>query len=375
MKTLLILLFALSVGQCNEDEELLLVQEDKKLIENIEEGDLLENDKPLNWPWRGIVSSPRDTSVINERIIKELKTQGIDAIRLVVEVKRFSIKNNVSVEVGMDQHLQWVEKVIQWCAKEDIVVILHSKDFPLDPLKNFNHTSSEFWESEIELNAAISYINDLVLKFDKYPNVVAYDFFSEPVVKSIFGPKRPEIWFDFFNRILNTIRVHSNKYVVFSPGPWGMAKGYSDFKEPFDDNKIIYGFHFYNPDAYTHQGIKKRTEVFNYPGQIGKIYWDKNRIRDNMNVAVNWAKEHNKLLYVGEFSVVRWAEGKDQYLEDVLNVLEENKLGYTYHSLNNWKGWDMNYEEVIKGSKKLIKITEKTRTRQILENFWKLNGQ
>ncbi len=368
------IILSLTTLQCEADIDVI----EKNIIDNIKGADPIENDIPLNWPWRGIniVVGPDVELNVSEQTIRDLRASGVNSIRLTIEARKYSIENDLPIEIGVNKLFNYFEQIIKWCDNEGIIIIIGSTDFPLDPLKNFDRRSLEFWESEVELEAALSYINQLVLKFDKYENVIAYDFFSEPVVVFGDGTSRlPEEWNSFFHRILKTIRNHSNKYVIYTPGVWGLPKGYRDFNEPINDAKVIYGFHFYNPHAYTHQGLPKRSKFYSYPRQIDNIYWDKNRISHEMNVVTKWAQQNNKLVYVGEFSVVRWAEGKEHYLEDVLKVFEENQMGYSYWNLNGWDGWKMDYEEETPGSRKLVKAPYKTKSRVILENFWKLNSQ
>jgi hypothetical protein len=148
----------------------------------------------------------------------------------------------------------------------------------------------------------------------------------------------------------------------------------SKIKSLINDDKIIYGFHYYLPHQYTHQGIKGWSELYEYPGFINNKYWNKEEIRNEIELASNWAKENNQLLYVGEFSVVRWANGKDEYLEDVLNIFEEKNIGYTYWILNEWNGWNMDFEQSGQKTNSLIRYNGKTRTREILESFWMKNN-
>ena len=81
---------------------------------------------------------------------------------------------------------------------------------------------------------------------------------------------------------------------------------------------------------------------------VDSEYWDQNTIRNDIKIVANWAKENNKLVFVGEFSVVRWAESKEKYLEDVLSVFEENKMGYSYWVFDGFPGWNIDSEVVRK---------------------------
>ncbi|NJB72638.1 hypothetical protein GGR42_003129 [Saonia flava] len=375
MRTLLILFFGLLLLQCSADQDLEKVLAMENASNDLQRGSYDNSGTPLNWPWRGINITSKDTIGVNENRIKEVKDLGVNTIRIVIDARTFSINYDLDIEEGIDQNLIWCENIIKWCAKEGIVVIIESLDYTHNQEK-VNITSPEFWESEVALNEAINYIEELVIRLDKYENVVAYDFFSEPTAVSLDGVGvRPPNWYGFFDKLLQTVRNNSNKYVVFTPGAWGLPNGYHDFKTPIDDEKIIYGFHYYNPHTYTHQGINNWAGIFNYPDVINDKHWNENAIRNDIEYVSKWAKENDKLLYVGEFSVVRWAEGKEQYIEDVLNVFEENNISYTYWVLNEWVGWNMDYEPIEKNSTILNKTPEKTKTRQILENFWSKNNQ
>ena len=89
---------------------------------------------------------------------------------------------------------------------------------------------------------------------------VAYDFFSEPLVVVNDKFEMPENWFNYFEKVINTIRNHSTKHIIFTPAMGGLPRGYSSFTEPYEDDKIIYSIHYFNPHSYTHQGIGDWTE-------------------------------------------------------------------------------------------------------------------
>ena len=122
-KSLIIMVCSLFVLQCFADLELIQIpSEATKLIPRQEDDILinnLENTYPLNWPWRGInvEGGPEVKLKVNVQTIKELRISGINSIRLVVQAKRYSVLNNLPIEVGINQLFNYCEEIIQWCAK------------------------------------------------------------------------------------------------------------------------------------------------------------------------------------------------------------------------------------------------------------------
>ena len=52
-------------------------------------------------------------------------------------------------------------------------------------------------------------------------------------------------------------------------------------------------------------------------------------------------------IYVGEFSVIRFAEGGAQYLEDAISLFEEYGWNWTYHAFREWDYWSVEHSDDI----------------------------
>jgi hypothetical protein len=104
-------------------------------------------------------------------------------------------------------------------------------------------------------------------------------------------------------------------------------------------------------------------------------YWNKNRIEKEIDIVDSWAMKNNiPYIFAGEFSVVRWAENKDIYLEDILDILEAKHMGWAYFSFNGWKGWDYQYElnsDQQRNTNSLYRTN--TVSEKILNQYWSLN--
>ena len=372
LKILVLTIFSLTFCAVNNNEKEYLDKEKK--IQQINSKD------ELSWPWRGItLISHSDYERVTENSIEELGKNGVNLIRLRISFRKYQELNKVSKEESWKKNIEWSKKIISFCASNNIVVLISHSDFPLDAdEKNENHTK-EFWENPKALNQSILDINKITKTFDTIKGVVAYEFFSEPVVVVNNKSLKPITWDKHFKNILAKVRETSTKYLVYTPGPWADPKGYLKMGKPFQDQKIIYNFHFYQPHRYTHQGIKKEGK-YSYPGQIESKYWDKSEIEKEIDKVYNWSNKYNvKHVFVGEFSAVRWAKGKDQYLKDVIEILEKKKFSWVYFSFNGWKGWNYNFEFENEDEQKISNLIEKkeakTNSQILLEKNWGLNKQ
>jgi len=171
----------------------------------------------------------------------------------------------------------------------------------------------------------------------------AYDLVSEPVQP----PAGPGVvrWRDLATRVTRAIRqIDPGKPVIFEPGPWGKPEGF-DALTPLDVDRVIYSFHMYEPHAFTHQGIHDSPTGVSYPGMIGGVPWNKERLREAMAPAIDFAREFNVQIYVGEFSAIRWAPGDSafRYLRDCIDIFEENGWDWSYHAFREWDGWSVEH--------------------------------
>ena len=132
--------------------------------------------------------------------------------------------------------------------------------------------------------------------------------------------------------------------MVFEPSPWGGPDGF-DVLEPLELDRVIYSFHMYRPHRFTHQGVYDSNTGIEYPGRIAGEFWDKGRLREEMMPAIDFQEAFNVQMYVGEFSVIRWAPGDSgyRYLRDVIDLFEEYGWDWSYHAFREWDGWSVEH--------------------------------
>ncbi|MBN2137810.1 MAG: cellulase family glycosylhydrolase [Sedimentisphaerales bacterium] len=173
--------------------------------------------------------------------------------------------------------------------------------------------------------------------------IYAYDLVNEAVEGAV-GDGLMD-WRELATAATRAIRaVDPGRAVVFEPSPWGGADGF-DVLEPLDADRVIYSFHMYQPHSFTHQGVYDDKSGISYPGVIGGEQWDKQRLREAMLPAIEFQQAFNVQIYVGEFSVIRWAPGQSgcNYLRDVTELFEEYGWDWSYHAYREWDGWSVEH--------------------------------
>jgi hypothetical protein len=170
-----------------------------------------------------------------------------------------------------------------------------------------------------------------------------------------------------------------NTYLIFSAGLWGFPD-FDKLKKPFKDpaNKLLYGIHPYAPHNYTHQGVGKRPRGLLYPGKL-KMFngsplkvWNKQTLYEYIKPACEFQNKYNVKMFAGEFSVIRWAPGRDKWVRDMCELFEENNIDWTYHSYTAWNGWDPTFPANAKGSNEPDGKVETERLK-VLKEYWAKN--
>jgi endoglucanase len=196
-----------------------------------------------------------------------------------------------------------------------------------------------------------------------------YDLVNEPVEGEI--PDGLMDWHDLALQATKRIRAIDTEHSIIVEGaPWGGPDALADF-EPLPFDKIVYSFHMYVPHEFTHQNVTGTVEPVAYPGVINGKMWDKEALRKVMQPVLDWQRDYNVQIYVGEFSAIRWAPGAKNYLSDVIDLFEENKWDWAYHAFREWPGWSVEHI----GDKDHTQLSPEPTDRQKLLMSWFAKNQ
>ncbi len=179
-------------------------------------------------------------------------------------------------------------------------------------------------------------------RYKGHAAVWGYDLVNEPV-QNMPSPKGVADYLGTQVRAAKAIREVDGEVPIFiEASRWDSAEGFREL-EPVDVPNVIYQVHMYQPGEFTHQGVRDSVTGVTYPGKIGRVFWDKERIRKALAPVRQFQLSYNVHIYVGEFSAIRWAPGAHDYLRDCIDVFEEYGWDWTYHAYREWDGWSVEH--------------------------------
>ena len=329
---------------------------------------------PPNWPWRGVVVHSCCGDV-NKHDVATLSSYGVNAIVLNIKSRFRAKKLNEKPEVAWEESLKWVDKMLDACKDHGLVGIVRLTKLPLDPKSGIKEHSPEFWDENMRWKEATKLAGVLAERYSTRGNELgAYAILTEPTLRIKNKVFKPPKWDEIQGEIITAIRHYDkNRYIVVTPAPGGLPQNYRNFK-PINDLAIIYGAHMYAPHSYTHQGISGRAKDVDYPGHVNFQFWNKEKLNNQLKGLTSFQNKHNALIWIGEFGVVRYAPGADQYLLDLIDIFDSHKLAWTYFSYKANPLWDFRKKIKIKAGwpenvRKAASISN-SKTFEILNNAW-----
>jgi len=249
-------------------------------------------------------------------------------------------KNLDDYDRWLDGALEECDKALEACEKYGIKVLV---DLHTPPGGRVDGGVCRMFQEEQYQDKLVQVWDKIARRYKDRKIVYAYDLLNEAVEGTVADGLLD--WRDLATKAAKAIRaVDPGKPVVFEPSPWGGPDGF-DVLEPLDLDRVIYSFHMYRPHNFTHQGVYNDKTGIAYPSQIDGEIWDKERLREEMLPAIEFQEAFNVQIYVGEFSVIRWAPGQSgyNYLSDVTDLFEQYQWDWSYHAYREWDGWSVEH--------------------------------
>lgn len=299
-----------------------------------------------------------------EKMFSDIKKAGFSTVRIPVNFGAWASLEK-TYKWNENNGLEFADKFVKWALDNDLnaVIDLHHVEFD-GSVKDAAATERIVWLwSEI----AKRYKNT-------NPEKVFFEIRNEP------HNIEANVWREQAEKIIRTIRSIAPKHtLIVGFHDWNSRKALVDSK-PFDEENIIYTFHYYDPFIFTHQGATWAGEglpelsgvEFPYSKKIkvpetAKGKWVENQIKTykkdsgeqkifaDLKAAKDWSLKNNVPIFLGEFgSFTKFAseESRCRHAKIIYNSL--GKLDIP----SAWWEWDGGFNMFEKGTNKISKCMQ-----------------
>jgi endoglucanase len=168
--------------------------------------------------------------------------------------------------------------------------------------------------------------------------VFGYELASEPSQRFV-APGLAD-WNQLAARTAEMVRaIDGSRPIIIHP-PYGNPDRLNRLK-PIDVSNTIYTFNWYHPKSFAAQGLDGRKTGLTYPTQRNNV----RTLRAKLKPVIRFQKKHRVQMYVGEFSVVRWAPGSSgaAYLRDSISLFEARRWHWTYQIFREADVWSVEH--------------------------------
>lgn len=313
----------------------------------------------------------------DQKYFEALKRYGATWVRLAYdkwhpENRDFLIGNADQYRKLSTQDLDTLMTTLDHANKAGIKVVIAPLSLPFMrwSQNNGDRFDDRLWSDKNNWGAAIQFWQDLAKRLKDHPAIAAYNIINEPApeknsdLREHASQQIMRAWYAkqkggsrdliaFYEKIIAAIRqVDTLTPIMVDAGWYAAADSFSYWPKSLSDNRVLYSFHMYEPYAATSGPNLRRKKPFSYPGEVPFFgdemqYWGANQVAEYLKIPSKWAKEHNipsNRMVVGEFGCVRMLPGCKNYLEDVLTVIDQQKLHWAFYSFRE-DSWDaMDYE-------------------------------
>lgn len=230
----------------------------------------------------------------------------------------------------------------------------------------------------LDSNLAETYLRAweaIATRYKGSPMVWAYDLINEPV-QDIPSPNGVRNWWDLQIEALRRIRsIDPTTTVILESDAFDVPTSYQWMAAAPYEN-LVYEAHMYYPHPYTHQGIHgsyTNADILRYPGPVGGSTVNADSLRNFLRPLRDFQLAYDVPIFIGEFSVARWAPGGSQYLSDCIHVFEEYGWDWSYLAFRGASAWDLEIANLPADTNLRQRSATRTDRWNVVDSFWRMN--
>lgn len=287
-------------------------------------------------------SGPREIqfSKFTKKDFENIKSLGANVIRLPINLH--AMTSGAPTYTLDPLFLYFLDQVVTWAEELQLHLILDNHTF--DPAQPTDTTIGDVLVP-VWTQMATHYA-------EKYRNLY-YEVLNEP--HGITDAKWNEIQQQVITAIRSVDTIHT---IIVGASNWNSYNNLANLPD-YNDTKLIYTFHFYDPFVFTHQGagwtdppmdslagvpfpydaqrmpscppslrgtwVETALQYYHMEGTVAKI-------KERLNIAIQFRNNRNVPVYCGEFGVLMTNSPEDDrvlWYNEVRQYLEANNIPWT----------------------------------------------
>ncbi len=269
---------------------------------------------------------------------ENVKKLGCDVVRLPIHFER--ICEGIADYTIPEKIFQILDNVVAWTEELELYVIF---DF-----HNATHVDSVTPDDVEQVLTPIW--TQMAKRYKDASKYIVYELMNEPHGIAI------ERWNEIIARVFKLVRSFDKEHYIIAGGAdWNSLKAMKQLPD-FQDDKVIYTFHFYDPHTFTHQGAgwchmervvnipfpyaqERMPELPENPTEAEKekfaAYPEQGTVEaveEFFDQYVAFSIERNAPVYCGEFGVFAPFAKRDErvnWYKIVVELLEERGIART----------------------------------------------
>lgn len=247
-----------------------------------------------------------------------VKQAGFDSVRIPV---KWSAHAAEEAPYRIDpEFLARVQHVVERNLQTGLKVVL-----------NMHHYDEIYREPAAHRERFLRLWEQIAEAFAEADENVFFELLNEPAFEL-----KGEEWNQLAADALSIVRQqHPQRWVVIGPDRWNNVKQLPTLRLPKEDRRIVVTVHYYIPHEFTHQGAEWSDPV----PPVG-VPWPVNaeaveRMEMDFAEVANWAQEHDRPIYVGEFGAYNKADmdARVRWTQAVRENSEKQQFAWAYWEL------------------------------------------
>ncbi len=193
---------------------------------------------------------------------QELAEMGFNSVRFYLNYALF--ESDSDPYTYLESGFEWLDQNIAW-AKEAGIRLVLNMHYPQGGYQS-QGDGTALWTDPENQERLCALWTEIAKRYADEPTILGYGLVNEPVVAAESGTEALELWQSVAQTITDSIRTVDTNHMIFVERmcAWQTSDGTSEqwlnYNEEnnyvhITDENVVYEFHYYDPNAFTHQGL------------------------------------------------------------------------------------------------------------------------